>query len=195
MSGEFSDASTLDQMQAKLAYLRDLQEITNQINAAANLDSILIDLKDRILTLLEADRITIYVVDKEEGEILSRFKVGAEVNEIRIPINNGSLAGHSALSGSITNIHNAYDEEEIKAIHPDLSFDKSWDSKTGYRTSQVLNIPIQLEDQVLGVLQLINRKDGSLFTKDDESSALEITKILAIAFRNQLRMAECDPEV
>ena len=137
----FEKRSTIDQLQAQLAYRRTLQEITNEINAADHLDSILIELKDRILTLFEADRITIYVVDGKEREILSRFKVGHEVSEIRLPLSNASLAGYTALSGTLTNIHNAHDDQEIKSIHRELSFDKSWDSKTGYRTSQVLTVP------------------------------------------------------
>ena len=185
----FEKRSTIDQLQAQLAYRRTLQEITNEINAADHLDSILIELKDRILTLFEADRITIYVVDGKEREILSRFKVGHEVSEIRLPLSNASLAGYTALSGTLTNIHNAHDDQEIKSIHRELSFDKSWDSKTGYRTSQVLTVPIEFNSKILGVLQLMNRKDGSLFNRDDQFSAQEIAKILGIAFRNQERMA------
>ena len=46
---------------------------------------------------------------------------------------------------------------------------------------------------MLGVLQLINRKDGTRFTRDDETSADEIAKILAIAFQNQRRLARRRP--
>ena len=57
----------------------------------------------------------------------------------------------------------AYDDEEIEAIHPDLKFDKAWDEKTGYRTTQILATPVKYEGAILGVLQLINRTDGSGF--------------------------------
>ncbi len=69
-------ATDVKELKAQLAYRQSLQEITNEINAAENLDSILIDLKDRILFLFKSDRITIYVIDNTSKELFSRFKVG-----------------------------------------------------------------------------------------------------------------------
>ena len=186
-------ATDIKELKAQLAYRQALQEITNEINSADNLDSILIDLKDRILYLFKADRITIYVVDSSTNELFSRFKVGTELSEIRIPINPGSIAGYTAASGATLNITDAYDDEEIQAIHPDLHFDKTWDEKSGYRTTQILASPVKFEGAILGVLQLINRKDGSGFRHDDEISAQEISKILAIAFQTQQRLARRRP--
>ncbi|MFB3141769.1 MAG: GAF domain-containing protein, partial [Acidobacteriota bacterium] len=185
MSFQYAEKGATDvkELKAQLAYRQALQEITNEINSADNLDSILIDLKDRILLLFRADRITIYVIDINSKELFSRFKVGTELSEIRIPISASSIAGYTALTGTVLNISDAYENEEIQTIHPDLKFDKSWDVKSGYRTTQVLAAPIQFESNILGVLQLINRKDGSRFTRDDETSAGEIAKILAIAFQ------------
>ena len=48
-------------------------------------------------------------------------------------------------------------------------------------------------DVLPSVLQLINRKDGSPFMSDEESGALEIAKILGIAFHNQQRMGPTNP--
>lgn len=195
MSFQYAEKGATDvkELKAQLVYRQALQEITNEINSADNLDSILIDLKDRILFLFKVDRITIYVIDNSSKELFSRFKVGTELSEIRIPISAASIAGYTALTGTVLNISDAYDGTEISAIHPDLKFDKSWDVKSGYRTAQVLAAPIQFESNVLGVLQLINRKDGTKFTRDDETSADEIAKILAIAFQNQRRLARRRP--
>ncbi len=82
-AAKYSETSTRD-LKAELAYRQALQEITTEINAAEKLDAILIDLKDRILSLFRADRITIYVTDEATNEIFSRFKIGNEVSEIRM---------------------------------------------------------------------------------------------------------------
>ncbi|MBI3325927.1 MAG: pilus assembly protein, partial [Nitrospinae bacterium] len=131
------------ELQAQLAYRQALQEIANEINAAQNLDEILIDLKDRTLSLFQAERLTIYVVDGVNKEIYSRFKVGEEHREIRVPISTTSIAGYVALSGRMLNISNAHDDQEVAAIHPNLKHDKSWDTKSGYRTMQMLVVPIK----------------------------------------------------
>lgn len=191
-AARYSETSTRD-LKAELAYRQALQEITNEINAAEKLDAILIDLKDRILSLFRADRITIYVTDDATNEIFSRFKIGNEVSEIRIAMNTESVAGYTAFSNTVLNILDAYDDDEITALHPDLNFDKTWDAKTGYRTTQILAVPIQFDRQTLGVLQLINRKDDSPFTQNDEMSAQEIAKILGIAIQNQQRLTKKRP--
>jgi type II secretory ATPase GspE/PulE/Tfp pilus assembly ATPase PilB-like protein len=180
-------------LETQLAYRQALLDITNEIHAAQNLNEILIDLKDRILSLFQADRITIYVVDGVTKEIYSRFKVGEEVSEFRVPISATSIAGYVALSGRTINISNCYDDKEIAAIHPNLRFDKSWDGKTGYRTTQMLAVTIKFDRYTLGVLQCINRTDGSRFTLEDEGSAQEIAKILGIAFYNQHKMSRRRP--
>lgn len=187
------DHAGVTELEAQLAYRQALLEITNEIHAAQNLNEILIDLKDRILSLFQADRTTLYVVDGVNKEIYSRFKVGDEVSEFRVPISATSISGYVALSGRTINIINCYDDREVAAIHPNLKFDKSWDAKTGYRTTQMLTVPIKFDRYTLGVLQFINRIDGSRFTPDDESSAQEIAKILGIAFYNQHKMSRKRP--
>jgi type II secretory ATPase GspE/PulE/Tfp pilus assembly ATPase PilB-like protein len=179
----------VQELEKQLAYRQELQEITNEINSAKNLNEILIDLKDRILGLFGADRMTIYVVDASTKEVYSRFKAGDEIGEIRVPISETSISGFVAMSGRTVSIKNAYDDAEVNAINPKLKFDKSWDAKTGYRTTQMLVVPVRFDRFTLGVMQLINKIDNSNFNAEDERSALEIAKILGIAFYNQRKMA------
>lgn len=176
-------------LKSEVEYRKKLQEICNNIYAAKNLDEILIDQKDAITSLFEADRITVYVVDGIKRELVSRFKSGNEIGEIRIPVSTSSLAGTSALKQKLVNIKDVYDEKELVGIDPELKFDSSWDKKTGYTTKQVLVNPIIFKKYLLGAVQLINRTDGTSFTKMDEDSVVELAKILGIALYNQKRMA------
>ena len=174
----------------KLLYYKALNDIGNQIHAAKNIDEILISLKDSILGLFDADRITIYVVDGKKRELYSRFKAGDSPEEIRISINNKSIAAYSAKNAEITNISDAYDAHELAMINKDLSFDSTWDKKSGYVTRQILTVPIFYKKYVIGVLQLINKKDGTGFTLEDQNSAVEMAKVLGIAFFNQNKLAK-----
>jgi len=176
-------ATDTQELKDPQVYRHALQEITTEISSAKNLDSMLLDLNERILDFFNCERNAIYVIDPGSKQLFSRFKVGTLLSEIRIPISTENIAGYTALTGTVLNISDAYNEEEVKAIHPDLQFDQSWDGKSGYRTTQVLATPIQFEGKILGVLQLTNRNDGSRFTRDDETSAGEIAKILAICMQ------------
>jgi len=170
-----------------------LIDITNRIHAASNTDEILIDLKDDILKLFEAERVTVYVVDGIKKELVSRVKSGDEISEIRVPISTTSLSGYAAYKGQLINIKNVYDDKELAAIDPKLTFDKTWDQKSGFRTRQVLVAPINFQRYLMGAIQLMNRKDGRPFTERDEAAVREMAKTLGIALFNQKRMVKARP--
>ncbi|MCJ8500497.1 GspE/PulE family protein [Desulfatitalea alkaliphila] len=176
-------------LQSEVAYRTRLIEIGNKINAARDLDEIFIDLSDEILSLFDAERLTVYVVDGVKRELVSRFKSGDEIGEIRIPVSKSSLAGYAALTHKLLNIGNVYDKAELQNIDENLDFDKSWDQKTGFRTQQVLVYPIIFQKYLMGALQLINRKDGGRFHEADEKAVVDLAKIIGIALYNQKRMA------
>src|ERR671933_450971 len=173
----------------ELEYRKKLSAITNQINSAESIPHILMTLKDRILELLDAERLTIYAIDTKNQELYSLQKVGDVPKEIRVPKSFGSIAGFTALARKTINIKDAYDAAELAKFHPNLRFDQRWDKQTGFRTKAVLAVPILFEKYLLGVVQLINKRHGVAFTAQDEDAAEEIGRILGIAFYNQHRAA------
>jgi type II secretory ATPase GspE/PulE/Tfp pilus assembly ATPase PilB-like protein len=178
-----------DATQRELSYRKRLIEIANVINSAPSIQEILVDIKDRILDLVEAERVTIFALDTKNQELFSLFKAGQEVREIRVPKTFASIAGFTALSRKTSNIHDAYDPAELTRLHASLRFDSRWDRASGFRTTQVLATPILFEKFLLGVLQLINKRGGTAFSTKDEDAAEELAKILGIAFYNQHRAA------
>lgn len=167
---------------------KELLDITNRIHAAQNIKQILVDLKGGILSIFNANSLTIYVVDKLRNEIYSMFLAGTQLKEIRLPINNKSIAGYVANTGAVMNIENAYSQKELKSIEAELTFDDSWDKKTGFKTRQVLATPIYHNNQLMGAIQIINKKVGEgKFSEDEIALALEIAEVLGVAFYNQQR--------
>ena len=178
------------ELTSEVAYRTRLQKICNKINAAANLDEILINLKDDITSLFEAERITVYVVDNNKHQLVSRFKSGSDIEEIRIPIAAESIAGWCAMKNSVINIKDAYNSKELAVIDPALRFDERWDLKTGFKTQQILARPIGFRNRLLGVIQLMNRKSGKSFVQVDEKSLEEVANILGIALHTQQKLTE-----
>ena len=178
-----------DGTQKELSYRKRLIEIANAINSAGSIQDILVDIKDKMLDLVDAERVTIFALDTKNQELFSLVKAGNEVKEIRVPKTFGSIAGFTALSRKTANIKNAYDPAELTRLHPNLKFDSRWDKASGFRTTQVLATPILFEKYLLGVLQLINKRSGGAFSPKDEEAAEELSKILGIAFYNQHRAA------
>src|SRR5258706_10263251 len=179
--------ATASSLERELEFRKKLTAITNQINAAESISHILMTLKDRILELLDAERLTIYAVDTKNQELYSLQKIGDVPKEIRVPKSFSSIAGFTALARKTINIKDAYDATELARFHANLRFDQRWDKQTGFRTRAVLAVPILFEKYLLGVVQLINKRHGVAFTAQDEDAAEEIARILGIAFYNQHR--------
>src|SRR6266550_8065219 len=121
-------------LELELEYRNKLTAITNQINAAESIPQILMTLKDRILELLDSERLTIYAIDTKNQELYSLQKVGDVPKEIRVPKSFASIAGFAALSRKTINIKDAYEATELAKFHQNLRFDQRWDKQTGFRT-------------------------------------------------------------
>ncbi|HXH82779.1 MAG TPA: GspE/PulE family protein [Candidatus Tectomicrobia bacterium] len=175
-------------LQERLANEQRLVQLIDRVHGAKSLDSIFLEIQHEILTFFDAERMTLYAIDQERKELYSRFLSLDAVKEIRVPLSHRSIAGFVALTRQTVNVLNAYDSAELARISPDLVFDASWDKRTGFRTAQILAMPILHEGKVLGVIQLLNKKRGSRFSRDDEVNVARIAKTLGIAFHNQAQL-------
>ncbi len=184
----------VQELQHKVEHAEHVKRITTQIHAAGNLDQILLDLHKDILGLFDADDLTLFAFDSEKKEIFSKVPHIDGVEEVRIPITEQSLAGFCAKYLRPVNIADAYNIAELHAIHPSLLHDTSYDKRTGFKTKQVLTYPIVADNKYLmGVLQLLNKKNGSRFTRKDEEAVDEIAKALGIAFFNLRKTSKKNP--
>ncbi|XP_058455487.1 probable 3',5'-cyclic phosphodiesterase pde-5 isoform X2 [Malaya genurostris] len=124
--------------------------------------------------LVDADRASLFLVDSKSKELYATiFDVGCEEKpskeenendnkvpkEIRFPIGTG-IAGQVAMSGEVLNIADAY---------ADTRFNRSIDQLTGYKTESILCMPIFIRGNVIGVVQMINKRIG-YFNKEDEEA-------------------------
>ncbi len=168
---------------------------TNQaMQYAANVKTLLSGIRSDILGSYEADMATIYLADSTKREIFSWAVLpGDRIKEIRIPINNRSIAGYVAHNKKVINIKDVYDRREMIRLDPALSFDASWDKKSGIRTRQVLATPILWENFLFGVIQLLNKRNGHVFTADDQKYIFDLSVALGKAFHNLYKTAGSDP--
>ncbi len=183
-----STPATTPEMEKLLAFKDQLTKIINAIHAAPNVQDLMLNVKNQILALFNAERITIYAIDVKNQQLFSVFKSGGEVKEIRVPKTFSSIAGFVALSRQPVSIRDAYNAAELGAIHPRLKFDSAWDQQTGFKTTSVMAVPMVHDKYLMGVLQVMNKKESLPFSKNDLIAANEMAKTLAIAFYNQRRI-------
>jgi HD-GYP domain-containing protein (c-di-GMP phosphodiesterase class II) len=154
--------------------LGELIECARAIETERNIDKLLGLILEKSRFITSADAGSIYVVETDAtGHQQLRFKLSQndsvkfDSREFTIPISSRSMAGAAALHAKPINIVDVYD---MPAGSP-FGFDRSFDDKIGYRTQSVLCMPlVSRENEVIGVIQLINKKrdkEKRLYGKDD----------------------------
>lgn len=129
------------------------RRISSERDLASLLNLISLEAKD----LVEADRLSIFLLDREKNELWSM--VTQESESIRFDARLG-IAGAAVSSGKIVNVPDAY---------ADSRFFKEVDLETGYRTRNLIAVPLKRPDgQVVGICEALN-KVGGPFTGDDET--------------------------
>ena len=119
--------------QAKLDKLNLLIEASKIVNSAIDIDKLLVLILNAAATSIQAERGTLYLLDKGRSELWAKVAQGKDMIEIRLPIGKG-LAGYVAKTGEIVNIANAYN---------DPRFNPEIDKQTGFRTHNVLCMPMK----------------------------------------------------
>jgi type II secretory ATPase GspE/PulE/Tfp pilus assembly ATPase PilB-like protein len=183
-----SHASAPTDVGARLAFQKQLQAVTNKIHATANIDEIMLEVSADICVLFNADRLTIYSMGEDKQSIVSKVKTGLNsFKDLKLPIAEHSIAGYVALAKRTANIRDVYDENELRALNPNLRFLQEVDKRTGYRTKQMLVAPIVEagSNELIGVIQIINNKAGVPFGALAEEGVGELAQTLAIAFRQR----------
>lgn len=151
-----------------------LLQVGRTIAIETNIDSLLTIIAQQIQQALQADRCTVFLLDEETNELWSKVALGLEMQEIRFASNKG-LAGHVATTGETINIKNAYESEY---------FNKDIDLQTGYKTRNILCMPIRnLSHQIVGVFQVLNKFNGE-FSQKDEDLLIAIGSSAGIALEN-----------
>jgi HD-GYP domain-containing protein (c-di-GMP phosphodiesterase class II) len=185
--------------------LKELNEIGIALSKQRNLNSLLETILDAAKRITHADAGTLYLHEQEQQvlrfEILRNDTLNTAMGGTSgVPItfypiqlygeegmpNHAMVVSHAALSGETVNIPDAYE-----AAGYDFSGTKKFDAKTGYRSKSFLTVPMRNhENDVIGVLQLINAKDqhtGEIvaFSQDDQQLLESLASQAAIALTNR----------
>ncbi|MCP4399724.1 MAG: GAF domain-containing sensor histidine kinase [bacterium] len=127
---------------------------------------------------LNAERATIYLMDKARDELESAAFIGNVSRIIRVPMSESSLTGFCALSGRAFVVPDAYGD--LSSIDMRLHFDKSWDEINRFRTRDVMCAPAFFKGKVIGVVEMINSK-GEPFSDENLHALQNIARLIGYA--------------
>jgi putative methionine-R-sulfoxide reductase with GAF domain len=152
--------------------LEKINDAAQLVNSNIKIDDVLQNIVRVASDLTSADRGTLYLLEKEKNELWSKIAMGSEFKEIKLKVGNG-IAGWVAEKGEILNLDNAQD---------DSRFNVQFDKTSGYVTKSMLCFPIKDKNSdIVGVLQLLNSKNGKFSNVDEELlEALSIHAAMAL---------------
>jgi len=130
-----------------------------------NIDVLLRKLLARVRQLVGAEAGTLYLVENDcltikvcQNDIVDLGSIFGQNIDVKMPLNNESIAGYSALSGNPVLV------ADVKSIEPDkpYSFYPGMDQRSGFETRSVIAVPLKHpEEGIIGVLSLLNPLDGA----------------------------------
>jgi adenylate cyclase len=158
----------------------EMLEISEAISSDLQIDTLLGKIVTATTKLLDAERSTLFIHDPVTNELWSRVAEGADAKEIRIPANAG-IAGSAFSSRAILSIPDAY---------ADPRFNQDVDRRTGYRTRNILCLPVEDRNaKPIGVIQVLNKRGGQ-FSVVDIKRLKAFSAQMAIAIQNAQLFAD-----
>jgi len=156
-----------------------LLDISLRMNSEKNFDQLLKLIADEATKHLDAERATIFILDKQKGELWAKVALGVS-DTIRFDSRLG-IAGAVLIAGKSLVIEDAY---KSPLFYPSI------DSLTGFQTRNILSVPLRTPKQeIIGVFQVLNKRDGK-FTTEDEHFVMALANQAAIALENTQTLSD-----
>lgn len=158
-----------------------LFNLSRMINAERDLNVLLDFLVKESSRIVNADRTTLFLYDEKTDQLWSHLAMGTS-EIIRFDAKLG-IAGETFKTGKTINVEDAYSCPK---------FNSEIDKRTGYRTKSILCVPLKdIKGETIGVLQTLNKNDGS-FKKQDEETLEIFASNAAVAIENAKLIKELE---
>ena len=152
--------------------LKALLGVAKALASEIKLDNLLQVIVAKAAEVMDAERATLFLYDKPRNELWSKTTQKLEINEIRVALGVG-IAGTVAKTRALINTGDAY---------ADPRFDSTFDKQTGYRTRSILCLPlIGNGDSLVGVIQVLNKRNRETFDEIDESLLAGLSDHITVA--------------
>jgi diguanylate cyclase (GGDEF)-like protein len=154
--------------------LNFFEEVSRTLTSSSDLSDILRKIMGKMKEMTKAETWSVLLVDQETGDLVFE-KTGAkktkEIQKIRLKMGEG-IAGWVAREG-------------IPVVVPDVSKDERFlgkiDNAIHFKTKSLMCIPVRINEEVIGVLELVNKTTGEPFRKEDIDLLMRLVDLTAIA--------------
>lgn len=170
-SGDAPSAASLEQQ------IQTFYQVNRFISSIHDMDQLLILIMQESETAVDAEASCIALHDPVDGLLHIEFAIGEASEEVRrmtLAMGQGVLGSVAATGRTV----------RVNDVHADPRFDASVDRKSGFVTKSLLATPIQWRGNLLGVLEVVNKRNGGSFNESDERLLEIVANQAAVAVEN-----------
>jgi type II secretory ATPase GspE/PulE/Tfp pilus assembly ATPase PilB-like protein len=177
------DQNKITSLQEALKQQKILQTLTNCINIAAGAKDILLEAPPILMDLFQVEAAHLYLRDKNNKEIYTLTRTEGQAPEEKTFFDQQTLPGFIAHTGKMIRITDLSDPEQ-REIYSECCPKGDEDSRLGLRIRQILAMPIFYGGEILGVIEIINKKGNAPLREKEPALLQDIAEMLGIAFYN-----------
>lgn len=187
-AGAIVKARLLQETQQRAHQLSTLNDVTRQLTSTLELEPLLQNILESAVNILNCEAGSFFLVDEQTNELVFRVTLGPVAKDLlgqRLPAGSGIVGRAVTTRGPI--------------IENDVSRAGDWNAgvseQTGFATRALLAVPLLVKDNVIGVIEVINRRDGLPFVEEDQNLLTAFAGQAAVAMENARLYTLTDQEL
>ncbi len=165
-------------LEYRVAYLERIAKVSQTLNSTLELDALLKSITQVATGLTNTEACSLLLYDEDTGELkfipATLSTVAEKLVGIPVPL-EGSIAGWVFKKGR---------PMLIRSVQDDPRWNQQVDELSDFQTRSILGVPLIIKRQVIGVLELLNKRDEIGFTQDDIQIATTLASHVAVAIEN-----------
>lgn len=169
----------------QILQLRTMLEVNRKLNSTLDLDALLNVIIQVATELTATEAASILLLDEKTGELHFEAVTGAKKAEVKplvVPL-EGSIAGWIVTRNQPLVVNDTQDDPRHYT---------QADRKTQFDTRSILGVPLHVKDRTIGVLEVLNKRDNSPFTGQDQEMLETLAAQAAVAIENARLHAETE---
>ena len=173
----YNQENDLKKLEKQILQLNALNKISFDLTETTDLEVLLNKIIKYAAEIVEGEAASILLLDKVKRELYFKASLGKksqEIKEYKVKVGQG-IAGWVAEKGESLIIND---------VTRDNRWNKDFDNAIKFKTKSIICVPLRSEKEIVGVMEVINKKDKTSFDKDDEIILNSFTNQVVIALSN-----------
>ncbi len=188
-AGAIVKARLLEETQQRAHQLSTLNDLTRQLTSTLELEPLLQSILENAVNILNCEAGSLFLADEQTDALIFKVTVGppssAELIGQRVPAGSG-IVGRAA-QARVPVVEN---QAQSSAAHYAVS-----DKQVGFTSKSLLAVPLLYKDRVIGVIEVVNRKDRLPFVEDDQTLLSAFAGQAAVGIENARLFTLTDQEL